>query len=145
MNLEKKEYLCRYHNLIEKIEKKKQYIAFCEERSHSIPGQDFSQERVDCTPSYEAPFVKWVLRGLDAERELKELEALASAVKSEIETVISKIDDYELQMVLFYRYIDWFTWNAICEKVFFSLATIKRKHRKALALIEINTELEDNV
>ena len=66
--MDKKAYLCRYHNLLEKIEKKKEYIRFCDERAKSVPGQDFSIERVDHTPPYEAPFVKWVLKGIDAER-----------------------------------------------------------------------------
>ncbi len=98
--MDKKEYLSRYYNLIERIERKKQYIAFCEERSHSIPEQDFSQERVDCTPSYEAPFVKWVLRGLDAERELKDLEAKSSVAKGEIETSIANVTDEDERLVL---------------------------------------------
>jgi len=132
MNLEKKEYLCRYHNLIEKIEKKKQYIAFCEERSHSIPGQDFSQERVDCSPSYEAPFVKWVLRGLDAERELKELEASASAVKGEIESSISKMVNEDERLVLILHYIDWLSWSEIEDAMYASKSTLMRLHRRAL-------------
>lgn len=135
--MEKKEYLCRYHNLIEKIERKKQYIAFCEERAQSIPGQDFSQERVDCTPSYEAPFVKWVLRGLDAERELKELEASAFVVKGEIETAIVKLADDKLQYLLVYRYIDWLTWEEIQERLFISQTTRKRWHDKALELLQV--------
>ena len=132
MNLEKKEYLCRYHNLIEKIERKKQYIAFCEERSHSIPGQDFSQERVDCTPSYEAPFVKWVLRGLDAERELKELEASASLVKGEIESSISKMMNEDERLVLTLHYLDWLSWSEIEDAMYASKSTLMRLHRRAL-------------
>lgn len=132
MNLEKKEYLCRYHNLIEKIEKKKQYIAFCEERSHSIPGQDFSQERVDCSPSYEAPFVKWVLRGLDAERELKELEASASIVKVEIESSISKMINEDERLILILHYLDWLSWSEIEDAMYASKSTLMRLHRRAL-------------
>ena len=136
-NLDKKEYLSRYHNLIEKIERKKQYIAFCEERSHSIPGQDFSVERVDHTPSLEAPFVKWVLRGLDAERELKELEKECEKTRSEIEKIIVEIPDEQLQMVLYYRYIDWLSWTEISNKIFFSEKTVRRRHDFALEFVKI--------
>ena len=31
-----KEYLCRYHNILEEIKVKKQYIEFCKERESSI-------------------------------------------------------------------------------------------------------------
>lgn len=135
--MDKKEYLSRYHNLIERIERKKQYIAFCEEQSHSIPGQDFSVERVDHTPSFEAPFVKWIIRGLDAERELKDLEAKASAVKVEIESSIVKLDDDKLQFLLVYRYINWLTWEEIQDRLFISQTTRKRWHDKALELLQV--------
>jgi hypothetical protein len=130
--LDKKEYLSRYHNLIERIEKKKQYIAFCEERPQSIPGQDFSQERVDCTPSYEAPFVKWVLRGLDAERELKELGSKASIVKDEIESTISKMIDEDEKLLLTLHYIDWLSWSEIENAMYASKSSLIRLHRRAL-------------
>ena len=136
--LDKKEFLCRYHNLIERIEKKKHYIAFCEERAKSIPGQDFSVERVDHTPSYEAPFVKWVLRALDEKAELKVLEEAAVKAKEEIESAILTINDEVLQKVLVYRYIDWYTWNEICSMIYCSLATVKRKHENALKALKID-------
>ena len=130
--MDKKEFLCRYHNLIEKIDKKKAYIAFCEERAQSIPGQDFSIERVDHTPSYEAPFVKWVLRGLDAERELKNLEEAASKVKNEIESTISKMINEDERTVLILHYIDWLSWAEIEDAMYASKSTLMRLHRRAL-------------
>jgi len=135
--MDKKTYLCRYHNLLEKIQKKKEYIAFCDERASSIPGQDFTTPRVDHTPSYEAPFVKWVLKAADAKRELEALEEQCSKVKAEIETMIAKLDDETLQMILVYRYIDWLPWIEISNKVFWSIATVKRKHEQAIEMLEI--------
>ena len=41
--MDKINYLCRYHNLIEKMEKKKEYIAFCNERAGSIPGPSYGE------------------------------------------------------------------------------------------------------
>lgn len=135
--MDKKTYLCRYHNLLEQIEKKKEYIAFCNERSSSIPGQDFTQPRVDHTPSYEAPFVKWILKASDAEAELRKLEEELPKVKAEIENAISKIGDEKLQMILIYRYIDWMTWYEISKKVYWSVASVKRKHEQALRELKI--------
>jgi len=137
--MDKKTYLCRYHNLLEKIQKKKDYIAFCDERASSIPGQDFTTPRVDHTPSYEAPFVKWVIKAADAKRELESLEEQCGRVKAEIETAISKLEDETLQMILIYRYIDWLSWLEISNKVFWSIATVKRKHDKALNLLNVKS------
>ena len=133
--MDKKTYLCRYHNLLEKIQKKKEYIVFCDERASSIPGQDFTTPRVDHTPSYEAPFVKWVIKAADAKRELESLEEQCTIVKAEIEMVISKLEDETLQMILVYRYIDWMTWSEIAAKVYWSIATVKRKHEIAIEML----------
>lgn len=130
--MDKKTYLCRYYNLLEKIQKKKEYIAFCDERASSIPGQDFTTPRVDHTPSYEAPFVKWIIKAADAKRELETLEEQCGRVKAEIETAISKLGDEDLQMVLIFRYIDWLSWIEISNKIYCSIASVYRKHNEAI-------------
>jgi len=130
--MDKKTYLCRYHNLLEKIQKKKEYIAFCHERAGSIPGPQYGERINNPSPSYEAPFVKWIYRAIDAEDELKDLEAKAELAKQEIETSISKIGDEDLQMILIYRYIDWLSWIEIANKIYCSLASVYRKHNEAL-------------
>ena len=142
--MDKKEYLCRYHNLIEKIDRMKQYIAFCKEKSQSIPGQDFSKERVDCTPSYEAPFVKWVLRGLDAENELKDLEAKASVVKVEIETSITNVIDEDERLVLTLHYLDWLSWSEIENVMHLSKSTLMRLYRRALENFIVDKQSYDS-
>lgn len=136
--MDKISYLCRYHNLIEKIEKKKEYIAFCNERAGSIPGPSYGERINNPSPSHDAPFVKWVYRAIDAEEELKRLEDKAKNAKQEIETAIAKLEDETLQMILIYRYIDWLTWNEIAARVYFSDKTVRRKHDLAIGLLEFD-------
>ena len=76
-------------------------------------------------------------RAIDAEDELKDLEEKAKLAKQEIETVISKLKDETLQMILVYRYIDWLPWIEISNKVFWSIATVKRKHEIAIEMLNI--------
>ena len=135
--MDKKKYLSKYHNIQLQIERKKEYIKFCDERSYSISSPCFDEPLVDHTPSYEAPFVRWLFKKAEAEEELVELEKKAIKVKLEIESVIATVDDECLEMILNYRYIDWLSWEEICNKVYCSLATVKRKHEKALDLIKI--------
>ena len=135
--MDKKTYLCRYHNIQEQIEKKKLYIEFCHERASAIPGPVYGERINNPSPSYEAPFVKWIYRAIDAEDELKDLEDKAELAKQEIETAISKIEDETLQMILVYRYIDWLSWLEISNKVFWSIATVKRKHEIAIEMLNI--------
>ncbi len=130
--MDKRTYLCRYHDLIEKIEKKKEYIAFCNERAGSIPGPSYGERMNNPSPSLEAPFVKWVYRAIDAEEELKGLEEKARSARQEIETAIAGLEDETLQVILVYRYIDWLSWVEISNKVYCSLASVYRKHRDAI-------------
>lgn len=136
--MDKINYLCRYHNLIEKIEKKKEYIAFCNERAGSIPGPSYGERMNNPSPSHDAPFIKWVYRAIDAEEELKRLEDKAKNAKQEIETAIAKLEDETLQMILIYRYIDWLTWNEIATRVYYSDKTVRRKHDLAIGLLEFD-------
>ena len=68
------EFLSGYHNLEIKIQKKREYIAFCEERSLAIPGPSYG-EKIGSNPNQnnDAPFVKWIYKKIEAETELKEL------------------------------------------------------------------------
>ena len=134
--MDKKKYLCKYHNIQLQIERKKEYIQFCDERSYSISSPCYDEPRVDHTPSYEAPFVRWLFKKAEAEEELEELEKKAIKVKLELESVIATVNDECLEMILNYRYIDWLSLEEICDKVHWSLATVKRKHEKALEKIE---------
>ena len=136
--MDKKTYLCRYHNILEKIEKKKQYIDFCNERASSIPGPCYGERINNPSPSYEAPFVRWIYKGIEAEEELEELEKKAGLVRMEIEKAINTVKDEELQMILTYRYIDWLTWDEICGRIYCSISSVKRKHEKALATLKVN-------
>lgn len=135
--MDKKTYLCRYHNILEKIEKKKEYIAFCQERASSPPGQDFTIPRVDHTPSNEAYFVRWVFKEIEAEEELKKLEEQLLTVKLEVETAIASVKDEELEMILNYRYIDWLSWSEISNKVYYSEKTVRRRHDFAIEMIKM--------
>lgn len=136
--MDKKTYLCRYHNILEKIEKKKQYIDFCNERASSIPGPVYGERINNPSPSYEAPFVRWIYKGIEAEEELEELEKKAGLVRMEIEKAINTIQDEELQMILTYRYIDWLTWDEICGRIYCSISSVKRKHDKAINELIVN-------
>lgn len=134
--MDKKTYLCRYHNILEKIAKKKEYIAFCEERSNSIPGPCYDKIGSNPSPNLDAPFVKWIYRKIDAEAELKELEEKAAKAKTDIEEVISNLENEDYKRLLIYRYIDWLTWDEIGERMYMSRSTVKRWHKEALETME---------
>lgn len=136
--MDKKTFLCKYHNLIRKIEYLKKDIERCDELASSISGPVYDSD-MPRSPNrnLEAPFVKWIYRRLDDEQELKRLELEADTLKATIVNAISKIGDTELESVLIYRYIYWNSWNEISAKIYVSPTTARRLHNKALDAFEI--------
>ena len=134
-----KEYLCRYHNILEGIKVKKQYIEFCKERESSISCPSYDPMPKSPNRDTEAPFVKWMIKRKTAEDELKELVKKSNMVKQETEKTIMALNDESYEMILVMRYLDWMTWEDIGSRLYCSAATIKRKHEKALELLIFNT------
>ena len=137
----KKTYLCRYHNMLQRIDYLKRDIEFCEERANSIPGPRYGTD-MPRSPNrnLEAPFVKWIYRSMDDKRELDELEIKSITVKEETAYFISKLDNLDLERVLTYRYLDWMSWFLISRKMYMSVATVRRLHEKALEAFNMPDE-----
>lgn len=131
-----KEYLSRYHNTQVKIEKLEMIVAEYIRLANSIPGINYDQIRVDGTKSLEAPFEKWILRALNDEAEIEQLKRALPIINGEIITAIETLTDSDLKRLLILRYIDWLSWSEISKLMFFSTATIRRLHDKALLEIK---------
>ena len=136
--MDKIEFLSRYHDLKIKIQKKKEYITFCDERSLSISGPSYG-EKIGSNPNRntEAPFVKWIYKKIEAEETLKEMEKEIVEVKNEIEETISNLDNEDYEKLLTYRYIDWLTWREIADILYVSRATLYRWHNDAIDKLQI--------
>ena len=132
-----KEYLSRYHKTKQRIELLKQQVEEYIRLANSIPGINFDTIRVDGTKSLKAPFEKWIHKTLDNELLIEELERKLPIIKGEIITLIEGLENKQYGMILIHRYIDWLSWRQIADKMFFSSATIRRWHDKALLEIKL--------
>lgn len=132
-----KEYLSRYHDTELKISRLQVEVEEYIRLANSIPGINFDQIRVDGTKSLEAPFEKWIHKALDNENLIVDLKRRLPIIKGEIMSVIDELEDTELRKVLIYRYIDWQSWNDIAAKMFVSISTLKRWHKKGLNMVVI--------
>lgn len=136
--MDKIEFLSRYHDLKVKIQKKKDYIAFCDERSLSIPGPSYGEKiGTNPSPSKDAPFVFWIYKKIEAEEKLKEMEEQIFVVKKEIEEAISSVNNETYEKLLTYRYIDWLSWREIWELLYISKATLYRWRDDAIDKLQI--------
>ena len=134
-----KEYLCGYHNILEKIKIKKEYIEFCKDREKSISSPSYDPMPKSPTRDTEAPFVKWMIKRKTAEEELIELVKKSNLIKQETERTIMALNDESYEMILVMRYLDWMTWEDIASRLYCSAATIKRKHERAIGLLKFQS------
>ncbi|MBM7453820.1 DNA-binding NarL/FixJ family response regulator [Acholeplasma morum] len=132
-----KEYLSRYQETKDKIEKLEQIVAEYIRLANTIPGINFDQVRIDGTKSLQAPFEKWILRALDDEILIESLKKDLPKIKCEILASIDCLDVEEERKLLIFRYIDCLSWKDIAEKLFVSSSTLKRWHSDALSKIII--------
>ena len=59
------------------------------------------------------------------------------SLKLEIRTVINDVQDNDEKLLLKYRYLNFFTWEDICEKMCVSMRTAHRIHKLAIANLKI--------
>jgi predicted DNA-binding protein (UPF0251 family) len=133
-----KEYLSRYHNTKVKIEKLQALVDTYIRLANEIPGIQFDAIRVDGGKSLKAPFEKWILKTLDYELEIKEMEMNLPKIKADILKTIKQLKDAEMERVLILRYIDWLTWNQIADEMYISNATVRRRHTQAIDKIRLS-------
>lgn len=61
-------------------------------------------------------------------------------IRHEIETAIHTLEDPELEAVLIYRYLDFVpSHERIAEKMNYSVGTVKRRYKKALSKVKVDT------
>ena len=132
-----KEYLSQIQKLEYKISRMKIRAEEYERLSASIPGPNYDGIRVDGTRSNDAPFVKWLMKKLDIEQEIKALEGKLENLKAEIMMCIEQLENEDYKNVLVMHYIKGLPWEVIADRLFVCRATVFNWSSKALELIKI--------
>ena len=132
-----KEYLkqaFRVHDLIRSNEKELHEL---EMLSVSLPGTDYSKDRVKTGSSSDANYTEIIAKIDILERLIKaEIDELL-ALKIEIRNVICSIKNDEERLILKYRYISFYTWENIADELNLSLRTVHRIHSDALRNVKV--------
>lgn len=132
-----KEYLSQVYKLDHKIYLMKLEVEEYHRLASSIPGQDFTRERVQTTRNLDAPFTKWIYKAIEKEEQIKKKMEELLRVKTEVMSVIDNIENDNLRVVLKLRYIDSLSWGEIAEKIYASDKTVRRWHNQALELVVV--------
>lgn len=133
-----KEYLSQVYHLERKIKQLKLRSEEFERLSYSVPGPSYG-ERIGSNPNrnLEAPFVKWLMKKDEVDRKIQSLEEEVASLKATILAAIDELENEDYKNILIMRYLDILTWEEIAEKMYYSLATIKRWHNRALDMLKI--------
>ena len=133
------EYLQQIRNLDHKINCMKARADYYDRMSLSIPGPSYG-EKIGSNPNrnLEAPFLKWLFKLDEIEREIKAKEEELKNHRAEPLIKIENLPDDNLKNVLILRYFQYKNWSDIAKELYASIATVYRWHKEALDLIKIN-------
>lgn len=131
-----KEYLMQVQKLEYKISRMKLRSEEYERLSHSIPGPNYDREFVSGRRNLDAPFVKWILKKADIDREIESLEEKLVNLKAEVMLAIERLDSEDYKNVLVMHYINGLPFVEIAEKLYLSESTVFRWHRSGLESLE---------
>ena len=127
-----KEYLQQLQRLDTVINQKIKEVHDLRLQAQSTGGLDYSKERVQSSPSEDAPFVKPICRIIDLEAEINaEIDRFVDE-KHKIINQIQGLKNSDYISLLFKRYVEFKSLEKICVEMNFSYDYIKHLHGYAL-------------
>lgn len=134
-----KQYLRQAFRLNELIQSNEKELEELKELSTSLSGTDYSKDKVQSSSSNDANYVRIIEKILDLEKVIeRDIEGLLS-LRLEIRNTISQVKDNEERLLLQYRYLNFLTWDEICDEMHVSSRTVHRIHASALKNVKIGT------
>ena len=135
--MQAKHYLKQAYRLNELIRCNQKELDELHILSRSIPGIDYSVDRVQGSSSGEAGYTKIIEKIIELENAIKaDIDRMLS-LKLEIRTVIDAVQDNEQKLLLKYKYLNFMSWEDICEEMNVSMRTVHRIHSSALANVKV--------
>ena len=136
-NYEKKKFLQKAYRLAEEIEINQEELNRLTELSTMLKGLDYSQTKIQTSGSGDAAFVNKVNELADIKEKinakLRELKELRNSIWKAIYT----LDNTEERLVCLYRYLKFYDWETVADKMHLSLRQVHRVHGFALKNIKI--------
>ena len=127
-----KEYLQQIERFDTVIEQKKQELNDLHMMSRSIGSADYSKERVQTSPSGDAPYVKAVNRKVDLEKEInREIERFSSE-KHTIINQIHALHNSKYIKILYKHYAEHKPLDAVSVEMNYTYQYILELHGSAL-------------
>lgn len=135
-----KEYLQQLQRLDTVINQKIKEVQALRVQARSTGGLDYSKERVQSSPSGDAPFVKPICRIIDLEAEINaEIDRFADE-KHKIINQIQGLKNSDYISLLFKRYVEFKKFEVISVEMNFTYQYVIEMHGYALKEFETTYE-----
>ena len=132
-----KEYLQQLKRLDELINQKIKEVTDLRERATSVSGIDYSKDKVQTSPSGDAPFVKLIGKIADLEAEINaEIDSFVNE-KHKIINQIQSLKNADYISLLFKRYVEFKKFEIIAIEMNFTYQYVLELHGCALREFEI--------
>lgn len=140
--MQTKTYLKQAYRLNELIQSDQQELEDLRLLAGSVPGIDYSKDKVQSSPSGDAGFTNIVMKIIELEAAINnDIERLL-ALKLEIRETINAVQDNEERLLLKYRYLNFMSWEDVCSYMQVSMRTAHRIHKSALENVKIPNKFE---
>ena len=135
--MQAKQYLKQAYRLNELIRCNQQELEELKDLATNLPATDYSKDRVQSSPSGDASYTKIVEKIVELEKAIKSDIEMLLSLKLEIRTVINEVVDNEEKLLLKHRYLNFTSWEDICDDMNMSMRTVHRLHSSALMSVKV--------
>ena len=131
-----KEFLRQVYRLNELINSDLEELQNLRELSRSVSSPVF-EEKISGTRNTDPPFVRYVGKIIDLEKQIQQEVDRLVKLKSDIREAINQMQNVDEKLLLRYRYINFLNWEEICVNLNVSIRTVHRLHSSALQHLKV--------
>lgn len=131
-----KEFLRQAYRLNELINSDLEELQNLRDLSRSV-SSPVLEEKVNGTKSTDPPFVRYVGKIVDLEKQIQQEVDCLIKLKTDIREAINQMEDVDEKLLLRYRYINFLNWEEICVNLNVSMRTVHRLHSSALQHLKV--------
>ena len=133
-------YLKQGQLLDQRINYKLKKLAELRNTISDIHSPVISKNRVQTSPTGDAPFVRALMRVEKMEEQInREIDTLVD-LRKQIQSVIDQVEREDFRMVLVYKYLENMSFDQIAKLLHAAKATIYHWHKKAIKQIVLPDE-----
>ena len=133
------EYLSQAYRLNNRINAEQHEADNLRRLATSLPSPALG-DKVMTSWTAEAPFVGYINRLVDMERDINAKIDRLINLRDEIACVIDDVPDDDARLVLHLRYLAGYTWDSIAKELAVSNSTVRRWHKRGLQLTTIQAD-----